>query len=110
MVDNATNPIEKVALYDFFIKGGYMDYFTLNDMVLSLTSEGYLDSNKLHSSSYVAITDKGKEMVSDLMDRLSKRVEFDGEIGVICSTDNSKKTENGSDWQAFDESSPFEFK
>ena len=31
-------------------------------------------------------------------------------MGFIRSTDNSKKTEDESDWQALDEPSPFEYK
>ena len=78
MINSTNGPTKKVDVYDFFIEGGYTDYFTLNEAVNKLSEEGCIFSyfSNVNSSSYLVVTDKGKKTVSMLRSSVTPKEHY----------------------------------
>lgn len=106
MLDQVTFPLKKSQLFDFILyEKEYTNYFTLMQAEAELTNTGLVISNSTHSTTYISITDAGRETLKAFSSKMSEgirqdiseyfiknKIQIHNEVSVIS---NYYKTPNG---------------
>ena len=77
MLDKFDYPITKTQLYDFILESEYSTYFNLTQAVYELTDDGFIESSSTHSSTFVSLTEKGRESLTYFRNRISEGIRKD---------------------------------
>ena len=78
MLEGADYPVATSTLYDFFLgNNGYTGYFSLNETISTLNTDGYVESTKSFGATFLIITDKGRETLDQFQNRVSKGIKDD---------------------------------
>ncbi len=77
MLDKVDFPITKAQIYDFILERSYANYFTLTQATFELTEDGFITSDSTHSSTYLSLTDKGRDTLTFFQNRISEGIKSD---------------------------------
>ena len=77
MLDKVDYPITKAQVYDFILEKEYANYFTLTQATYELTEDGYIESSSTHSSTFLKLTDKGRDTLTFFQNRISEGIRND---------------------------------
>ena len=77
ILGNADYPLSTATLYEFFLETGYAGYFDLNKTIYTLIEDGYVESAKCYGSTFMTITDKGRDTITNLKDHVSRGIRED---------------------------------
>ena len=77
MLDKVDFPITKAQVYDFILEKEYANYFTLTQATYELTEDGYIESSSTHSSTFLKLTDKGRDTLTFFQNRISEGIRND---------------------------------
>ena len=91
MLDKFDYPITKTTIYELVLEKEYSNYWTLTNAINELTEDDFIESSSTHSSTFVSLTDKGKESLSFFRNRISEGIRSD--IDRYCE-DNSRDIAN----------------
>ena len=106
MLDQVTFPLKKSQLFDFILyEKEYTNYFTLMQAEAELTNSGLVETNSTHSTTYISLTDAGRETLQAFTNKMSEgikqdiseyfaknKIQIHNEVSVIS---NYYKTPNG---------------
>ena len=70
-------PITNMELTRFILENNYMDYFTLQEVVLELKKDGFMDSGHTEGKESYMITTVGREAVEMFNDRIPMRFKLE---------------------------------
>ncbi len=74
MLDGVDYPVATSTVYDFFLGKEYTGYFTLNELINSLTADEFIETSKTHGTTFLTITDKGKETMTMLQEHVYRGI------------------------------------
>lgn len=77
MLDKVDFPITKAQIYDFILEKEYSNYFTLTQATFELTEDGFIESSSTHSSTFLTLTDKGRDTLTFFQNRISEGIKSD---------------------------------
>ena len=78
MLDKVDFPLTKAQVYEFILEKEYStNYFTLSQSVYELTEDGYVESSSTHSSTFLSLTDKGRDTLTYFQNRISEGIRND---------------------------------
>ncbi len=77
MLDKVDFPITKAQIYDFILEKEYANYFTLTQATFELTEDGFIESSSTHSSTFLSLTDKGRDTLTFFQNRISEGIKND---------------------------------
>ncbi len=77
MLDKVDFPITKTQIYDFILDKEYANYFTLTQATYELTEDGFIESSSTHSSTFLTLTDKGRDTLTFFQNRISEGIKND---------------------------------
>ncbi len=77
MLDKVDFPITKAQVYDFILEKEYANYFTLTQATYELTEDGYIESSSTHSTTFLKLTDKGRDTLTFFQNRISEGIRND---------------------------------
>ena len=77
MLDKVDFPITKAQIYDFILEKEYSNYFTLTQAIFELTEDGFIETSSTHSSTFLKLTDTGRESLSFFRNRISDGIRND---------------------------------
>lgn len=77
MLDKVDFPLTKAQVYDFILEKEYANYFALTEATYELTEGGLIDTSKTHSSTFLELTDKGRDTLSFFRNRISEGIRND---------------------------------
>jgi hypothetical protein len=77
MLNKVDYPITKAQVYDFILEKEYANYFTLTQATYELTEDGYIESSSTHSSTFLKLTDKGRDTLTFFQNRISEGIRND---------------------------------
>ena len=73
-LDSKDYPISLSSVYGFFLELNYAEYFKLNELINSLIADGLLESEETLDSTYLRLTDIGRDTLSSFEGRISKEI------------------------------------
>ncbi|MBR6159181.1 MAG: DUF4364 family protein [Lachnospiraceae bacterium] len=91
MLDKFDYPITKTTIYELVLEKEYSNYWTLTNAINELTEDGFIETSSTHSSTFVSLTDTGRESLSFFRNRISEGIRSD--IDRYCE-DNSRDIAN----------------
>ncbi len=74
MLDKVDFPLTKAQIYDFILEKEYANYFALTQATYELTEGGLIESSSTHSSTFLSLTDKGRESLAFFKNRISEGI------------------------------------
>lgn len=77
MLDKVDFPITKAQIYDFILEKEYSNYFTLTQATFELADDGFIESSSTHSSTFLSLTDKGRDTLTFFQNRISDGIKKD---------------------------------
>ena len=77
MLDKVDFPLTRAQIYEFILEKEYSDYFTLTQAIFELTEDGYIESAKKHASTFLSLTDKGRDTLTFFRNRISEGIKND---------------------------------
>ncbi|MCR5687268.1 MAG: DUF4364 family protein [Lachnospiraceae bacterium] len=77
MLDKVDFPITKAQIYDFILEKEYSNYFALTQATFELTEDGFIESSSTHSSTFLKLTDKGRDTLTFFQNRISEGIRND---------------------------------
>lgn len=77
MLDKVDGPLTKAEIYDFILEREYSNYFTLSQAVYELTEDGFVESSSTHNSTYLKLTDNGRDTLTFFHTRISEGIKND---------------------------------
>ena len=77
MLDKVDHPVTKAQIYDFILEKEYSNYFTLTQATYELTEDGFIESSSTHSSTFLSLTDKGRDTLTFFANRISEGIKQD---------------------------------
>ena len=80
MLDKVDGPLTKAEIYDFILEKEYSNYFTLSQAVYELTEDGFVESSATHNSTYLALTDDGRDTLTFFHNRISEGIKNDIDV------------------------------
>jgi len=105
MLDQVDFPLKKSQMFDFILDKEYTNYFTLMQAFNELVESSLIDTNSTHSTTFMSITDEGKNALkffaSKMSDGIKKdidtyfsdnKLEIHNEVSVVS---NYYRTSNG---------------
>lgn len=66
MLDRVNSPMTNAQISEFVLEKGYTTYFTLQEVLNTLISDGFITEESYHSSTHYTITDSGRETINFL--------------------------------------------
>ena len=67
MLDKFDYPLTKSKIYDFILEKEYANYFALTQATYELTEGGLIETSSTHSSTFLTLTDKGRDHITELL-------------------------------------------
>ena len=64
MLDRVNSPMTNAQISEFVLEKGYTTYFTLQEVLNTLISDGFITEESYHSSTHYTITDSGRETIN----------------------------------------------
>ena len=89
MLDRVNSPMTNAQISQFILEKGYTTYFTLQEVISTLISDGFITEESYHSSTHYSITDSGRETINFFKYKISSSIISD--INVFLS-DNKYTT------------------
>lgn len=77
MLDKVDFPITKAQIYDFILEKEYSNYFTLTQATYELTEDGFIESSQTHSSTFLTLTETGRDTLTFFQNRISEGIKSD---------------------------------
>lgn len=77
MLDKVDYPIAKAQIMDFILEKEYADYFTFTQAIGELTEDAFIESDSTHSSTFLSMTDKGRDTLTFFGNRISEGIKND---------------------------------
>ena len=77
MLDKVDFPITKAQIQDFILEKEYANYFSLTQAIFELTEDGFVESSSTHSTTFLALTDKGRDTLTFFQNRISEGIRND---------------------------------
>ncbi len=77
LLDKVNGPLTKAEIYDFILEREYSNYFTLSQAVYELTEDGFVESSSTHNSTYLTLTDNGRDTLTFFHNRISEGIKND---------------------------------
>ena len=77
MLDKVDFPITKAQIYDFILEKEYANYFALTQATYELTEGGLIETSSTHSSTFLTLTDKGRDTLTFFQNRISEGIRND---------------------------------
>ena len=77
MLDKVDFPITKAQIYDFILEKEYANYFALTEATFELTEGGLIETSSTHSSTFLKLTDKGRDTLTFFQNRISEGIRKD---------------------------------
>ena len=77
MLDKVDFPLTRAQIYEFILEKEYSDYFTLTQAIFELTEDGYIETAKKHASTFLSLTDKGRDTLTFFRNRISEGIKND---------------------------------
>ncbi len=88
MLDKFDFAITKAQIQDFILEKEYSNWFNLSSAVSELTEDGYIEASQTHSSTFVTLTDLGRESLAYFRNRISEGIRK--EIDDYCEENRSQ--------------------
>lgn len=106
MLDQVDFPLKKSQLFDFILNDKeYTNYFTLMQAEAELTDSNLIITNSTHSTTYMTLTDAGRDTLKAFSSKMSEgirkdiaeyfeknKIQIHNEVSVLS---NYYKTQNG---------------
>ena len=73
MLDRVNSPMTNAQISEFVLEKGYTTYFTLQEVLNTLISDGFITEESYHSSTHYTITDSGRETINFFCGYLKNR-------------------------------------
>ena len=83
MLDRVNSPMTNAQISQFILEKGYTTYFTLQEVISTLISDGFITEESYHSSTHYSITDSGRETINFFKYKISSSIISD--INVFLS-------------------------
>ena len=99
LLEKSELPLNNSQLTNFFLDGGYTDYFSAQQAISSDLEAGLIVvSESTHNSTSYTISEEGKKTLSLFRDKLNKEIlseviSYLGANGISISEDNSVKAD-----------------
>ena len=74
MLDKVDFALAATQIYDFILEKEYSEYFNLNQAIFELTEGGLVETTKTNSSTFLALTDKGRDTLTFFRNRISEGI------------------------------------
>lgn len=77
MLDQVDFPLKKTQLFEFILENEYSNYFTLQTAIYELTESNFVETTSTHSTTFVNITDAGRDTLKYFQNRMSEGLKKD---------------------------------
>jgi DNA-binding PadR family transcriptional regulator len=77
MLDRVNSPMTNAQISEFVLEKGYTSYFTLQEVLNTLISDGFITEESYHSSTHYTITDSGRETINFFKYKISSSIVSD---------------------------------
>ena len=74
MLEGVDYPVATSTVYDFFLGKEYTGYFMLNELINCLTTDEFIETSKTHGTTFLTITDKGRETMQMLQEHVYRGI------------------------------------
>lgn len=77
MLDKVDYPLTKAQIFEFILEKEYSNYFTLTQTIYELTENGFIEASSTHSSTFLSLTEEGRNTLSFFQNRISEGIKND---------------------------------
>ena len=88
MLDRVNSPMTNAQISQFILEKGYTTYFTLQEVISTLISDGFITEESYHSSTHYSITDSGRETINFFKYKISSSIISDINVFLVIISMN----------------------